>query len=362
VLLDPRGGPLLGRPLAEGPLPFVDRPVSWRGQVVAIARLRPVPRTPEANDLDFLRSQYLGIAGVAAVLVLVAIGAATWLARQWTARLAEVQAATARIARGELAVRLPAARGDEIGDVMRNVNAMAESLQRMEGARRRWIADISHELRTPLSVLRGEVEAMLDGVRPTTVEAIGSLREEVLRLGSLVEDLHLLAMSDLNALPCRWAAADAFGLVRDAQRRFETRASAAGLVLSVDVPAGAEAAVQWDAARIGQLLSNLLENALRYTDAPGRIELAVRADADRVRLRIDDSPPGVSEAELPRLFEPLWRADATRGRHAGGSGLGLAICEAIVRAHEGTIRATRSPRGGLRIEVDLPRRPGRAGT
>lgn len=361
VLLDPAGRPLLGRPLREGPLPFVDRPVRWRGEVVAIARLRPVGGSPEANDLDFLRSQYLGIAGVAALLVLVAIGAAAWLARRWASPLAEVQAATARIARGELSVRLSTARDDEIGDVMRNVDAMAESLQRMEGARRRWIADISHELRTPLSVLRGEVEAMLDGVRPLTAAAVGSLREEVLRLGALVDDLHLLAMSDLNTLPCRWAEADANVLVREAQRRFETRARAAGLVLSVDAPDGAVAPVLWDPARIAQLLSNLLENAVRYTDAPGRIELAVRADADRVRIRVDDTAPGVDAADLPRLFEPLWRADASRGRHAGGSGLGLAICEAIVRAHEGSIRAERSPKGGLRIDIDLPRRPGRAG-
>jgi two-component system sensor histidine kinase BaeS len=359
VLLDPAGRLLLGRPLAQGPLPFVDRSVRWRGEVVAIARLRPVGGSPEANDLDFLRSQYLGIVGVAAALVLVAIGAAVWLARRWTSPLAEVQAATARIARGELSVRLPTTRDDEIGDVMRNVDAMAEALQRMEGARRRWVADIAHELRTPLSGLRGEVEAMLDGVRPLTTAAIGSLREEVLRLGALVDDLHLLAMSDLNAMPCRWAEADAIDLMREAQRRFETRAQTAGLVLSLDAPAG-PAAVRWDPARIAQLLSNLLENAVRYTDAPGRIELAVRADAQRVRIRIDDTAPGVSPADLPRLFEPLWRADVSRARHAGGSGLGLAICEAIVRAHEGEISAARSPQGGLRIDVVLPRRPGRA--
>jgi two-component system sensor histidine kinase BaeS len=166
-------------------------------------------------------------------------------------------------------------------------------------------------------------------------------------------------MSDLNAMPCRWAEADAIDLMREAQRRFETRARTAGLVLSLDAPAG-PAAVRWDPARIAQLLSNLLENAVRYTDAPGRIELAVRADAQQVRIRIDDTAPGVSPADLPRLFEPLWRADVSRARHAGGSGLGLAICEAIVRAHEGEIRAARSPQGGLRIDVVLPRRPGRA--
>ena len=171
ALFHPDGRPLIGRPLPPGPEALIERPVQWNGRVVAVARLRPITRVADEYEVRFLRSQYLGIAGVAAALMLLAVALAAGLSRQWARPLAAVQEATARIARGELQVRLPIKRNDEIGDVVHNVNLMAESLQRMEGARRRWIADMSHELRTPLTCLRGEIEALVDGVRPFTPTA-----------------------------------------------------------------------------------------------------------------------------------------------------------------------------------------------
>ena len=352
VALD--GSPLLGRLPGPPDAPVIDRPVRVGGQTVALARLlagRPVPSGVEAR---FLRNQYLGIASVAAALVLLALAGAAWLARHWVRPLLAVQAATARIAHGELAVRLGGTRSDEIGDVMRNIDHMAEALQRLEGARRRWVADISHELRTPLAVLQGEIEALVDGVRPLRPEAMLSLREEVLRLAALVGDLHLLAMSDLRTLPCHFSDSDAAQLLDGVVQRFALRAERQGLTLVLEGAPLAPLPVRWDAQRIEQLLSNLLDNSLRYTDAPGRVVLALSHEGARVAIDIDDSAPGVPVADLPRLFEPLYRADAARGRHRGGSGLGLAICEAIARAHGGRIDAAASTLGGLRVRIDLP--------
>jgi two-component system sensor histidine kinase BaeS len=215
------------------------------------------------------------------------------------------------------------------------------------------MADISHELRTPLAVLRGEAEALMDGVRPLTKAAVASLHEDVLRLNALVDDLHLLAMADLQRLPCRLADCDGAELVRDTVRRFESRANAAGLTLTCDVLA-LHIAVLWDPARIEQLLGNLLENSLRYTDAPGRIDVAVTVEGNELRLSVADSAPGAGVVDITRLFEPLYRADDARGRHNGGSGLGLAICEAIVQAHGGRIAAQPSILGGLLVTVVLP--------
>ena len=353
ALFHPDGRPLIGRPLPPGPEALIERSVRWNGRVVAVARLRPITRVADEYEVRFLRSQYLGIAGVAAVLMLLAVALAVGLSRQWARPLAAVQDATARIARGELQVRLPVERNDEIGDVVRNVNLMAEGLQRMEGARRRWIADMSHELRTPLTCLRGEIEALVDGVRSFTPAAALSLREEVLRLGALVDDLHLLAMADLKSLPCQRVPCDAVALVQDTVRRFQTRADARGLSLNVAVaPASIEMTA--DPARMAQVLANLLENSLRYSDPPGRIEVALSCRGHEVTLTVDDSAPGVSEVDLPRLFEPLYRADAARSRFSGGSGLGLAICEAIVQAHGGRIGARASPLGGLRVVIECP--------
>jgi two-component system, OmpR family, sensor histidine kinase BaeS len=379
ALVSPEGLPLMGRPLPRSDAGFVERPVRVRGELVALARMQRGAAVPDAVELRFLRSQYLGILAVAAALVLLALASAWWLARRWVRPLLAVQDATARIARGELAVRLVGpqqgeARGDEIGDLVRNINHMATGLQRLEGARRRWVADISHELRTPLAVLRGEIEALVDGVRPLRHEAMLSLREEVLRLGALVDDLHLLAMSDLNALPCHFAELDAASLVQRLVQRFEARASAVGLTLqaelgaagsrpaSMSASASASMWVHWDSARIEQLLSNLIENSLRYTDSageePGRIVLTLRRDGPQLVIDINDSAPGVPTADLPRLFEPLYRADVARSRHRGGSGLGLAICQAIVRSHGGTISAGASALGGLHVQIVLPASPG----
>lgn len=352
ALFDLQGRQIAGNQLDARTGATVERRLVLAGVAVAVLRMQPIQLAPDANEVRFLRSQYLGMAWGAGFLLLAALAAAVWLARQWARPLAAVQEATARIAKGELDVRVPQVRRDEIGDVVRNVNVMAESLQRMEGARRRWMADISHELRTPLASLRGETEALLDGVRPLTRDAVQSLHEDMLRLGALVEDLHLLALADLQSLPCRLTDVDAVDLVRDTVRRFETRASVAGLDLRCATLLS-RLDVLCDPSRIEQLLSNLLENSLRYTDSPGRIEVGIALEAHCIVLSVADSAPGVKPEDLDRLFEPLFRADDARGRHNGGSGLGLAICQAIAQAHGGYMTAAPSALGGLKMTATL---------
>jgi two-component system sensor histidine kinase BaeS len=326
-------------------------------RTLALAWLRPLPQAPSAIEGQFLRQQFLGIGGVVAGLLLLALIAAIWLARQWIRPLVAVQNATSRIARGELSVRVPVHRSDEIGDVMHNVNTMAESLQRIEGARRRWMADLSHELRTPLSVLRGEIEALMDGVRPLTRQAMSSLQEDTLRLGTLVDDLHLLAMADLQSLPCQFEDADATDIVQNVMRHHVLAATDAGLSLDWAQAQPPAAPLRCDPRRIEQVLNNLVQNSLRYTDAPGRITIDIKTTPDCVQLIVEDSAPGLTPSDMNRIFEPLFRADSARSRHNGGSGLGLAISAAIVQAHGGLISAHPSALGGLRFEVDLPTQP-----
>lgn len=336
----------------------VDRPIRNQGRVIAWARMRPTVAALGGVEAHFLRTQYVGILAVSAILAALALACAGWVARRWSSPLLAVKEATARIARGQFDVRLGDARlgrrGDEIGDVVRNVNRMAESLQRLDNSRRRLIADISHELRTPLTVLRGHAEALLDGVRPLGPESMLILRDEITRLEALVEDLHLLALSDLQALQCRFDACDAMALVAEVKRRFDPRAAAADVALRVESASLPSLPVHWDHARVAQVLGNLVDNSLRYTDAPGHVLIHLQLDSQRVVLVVEDSAPGVSEADLPRLFEPLFRADPARSRHNGGSGLGLAICAAIVRAHGGDIAVAPSTLGGLAVKITLP--------
>jgi two-component system, OmpR family, sensor histidine kinase BaeS len=353
------GSPIFDRPRALNLGPFIERPILADSKIIALARLRAAGRVPDAVDARFLQTQYFGILGVSTFLVLLALASAWWTAQRLTRPLRAVQAATARIAHGEFDVRVEVSaresgRSDEIGDLVRNINQMAEGLQRLEHARRRWMADISHELRTPLAVLRGEIDALVDGVRPLEPYAMQSLREEVLHLGSLVDDLHLLAISDLDALPCHFDDSDAISMVQQLAQHFEGRAKAAGLSFSLNQSGISALPVFWDKTRIDQLLSNLIENSLRYTDAPGCVELTIKQDEDQVVITVDDSAPGVSVTDLGHIFEPLYRADLARSRHRGGSGLGLAICEAIVRSHRGHIEAELSALGGLHVYIELP--------
>ena len=331
--------------------------------MIALVRMRPVKRGPQAHEVRFLRSQYVGILSIALILMLLALGGGWWLSRRFSRPLVAVRDATARIAAGEFDVRLVAQSDNEVGDVVRHVNDMAASLARIDGARRRWIADLSHELRTPLTALRGSLEAVLDNVRPMRREALASMLEDTLRLGALVDDLHLLAMADLKALPCRFAPFDAVALVRRVFDRYEPRAALMQLSLRLPADLPPRLDVHWDEGRIEQVLINLLENSLRYTDQPGSIRIGLSADSTRVTLGVEDSAPGVSPDDIARVFDPLFRTDPARGRDSGGSGLGLAICAAIVTAHDGKITARPSPLGGMHIALMLPRRvanPGEA--
>jgi two-component system sensor histidine kinase BaeS len=354
VVTDPQGRQVLGRPqLASAPTRSL--PVQLGGQTVATVRMVVADNPPAGVEARFLRRQYTALAVVSAALLVLAVALAWVLARRWVRPLLAVQVATHRIALGHLDVRLQESPGkDEVADVVRNVNRMASALQQLQGARKRWLAEISHELRTPLTVLRGELDALADGIRPLTPAAVQSLQDEVRALGNLVDDLRELAVSDLGHLSCEHALVDLQAVLERVQQRFAQRATQAGLALALDPADAAGLQVSGDAGRLEQLLSNLLENSLRYTDAPGHIDIGLSRTDHTVVLQVQDSAPGVSANHLPHLCEPLYRVDAARSRHNGGSGLGLAICEAIVRAHGGTMQASHASLGGLCIQVSLP--------
>lgn len=340
--------------------PGQTRAIKVRGQTVAVLRLVDRAGPVEGVDANFLRRQYIGLAVVAGSVLLIALVLARWVAVRWARPLAEAQVAARRIAAGAFDVRLPTPRegasASEIEGLQGDINAMAASLSRLESSRQRWLAELSHELRTPLAVLRGEVEALVDGIRPLDRAAVLSLQEEVKRLSRLVEDFHLLATSELRALPCDFQPVTPLDLLRATVERFNPRAKALGLVLDAALPAALPAA-RWDEVRVSQLLANLLENSLRYTQAPGLVELSARSLGAVLEIRIQDTPPGVPAQDLERLFDPLYRADASRSREFGGSGLGLAIARAIARAHGGQLRAEASSLGGLAMVLTLPLSP-----
>lgn len=346
-------GPPPGPTSGETPKPLSSE-IKRRGEVVGRIDVLPRRRAPTGVDNRFLAIQSQTAAVIGAIILVLCILPAWLIARVATRRLEDIRAATKAVASGDLSVTLNEGGAMEVADTIRNINAMTRALQRLESARRRWLAEVSHELRTPLTALRGEIDAMLDEVRPMSKAALASVNEEALRLNAIIDDLHLLAVADLDGPICRFEAADAHAICRAAVDRFSGPAEARGLRLTL-VAAETDLPVDWDTGRIDQVLANLLTNSLRYTDAPGEAQVSLAAEGDRVRIRIEDSAPCPLPEDLPRLFEPLFRGDAHRSRLTGGSGLGLSVCEAIARAHGGTIHAAASALGGLAITLDLPR-------
>ena len=353
---DLKGQRLAGRPQPTDVHKTV-RAVKVNGKEVAFVDLTAEPE-PEGVDAKFLQRQTSRLVWAALGSIALAVVAAWWMAGRWSRPLLALQRASRDIARGKRPQALQPTGALEIAQLMEDVNSMTAELSRLEQARRSWIAQISHELRTPLSVLRGELEAIEDGARAPTKAVLGGLRDEVLQLNRLVDDLHTLSVADLGGMRCALTAGDAHAFLWRVANRFGARAQEKGLQLLLPPEDALHIPVQWDFGRIEQLLTNLLTNSIRYTDAPGSIVVAWQCDDRQLTLTVDDTAPGVSPADLREIFEPLFRGDRARQRgDQHGSGLGLAIARSIAQAHQGSITASASVRGGLQLCVRLPLRP-----
>lgn len=320
----------------------------------------PFEAVADGAERRFERGQFRALWGLVVVVLLVSAGAAWWVARAILAPVSRVAQATHQLAAGDHGIRVPvsdkASPNDVVARLSADFNHLAVTLQHNERLRRDFMADISHELRTPLAVLRGELEALEDGVRPLDAAAVASLQAEVARLGALVNDLYELALSDVGALGYRMGEVDLSELAATAVQQHRGRLADAGLTLTQAWPA--EAVRIWgDDGRLQQLLDNLLENSRRYTDAPGEVRLTLTPGRGHCELRVEDSAPGVPAAEAERLFERFYRLEGSRSRAHGGAGLGLALCRNIVEAHGGEIHAHPSPLGGVAMVVRLPLGP-----
>jgi len=298
------------------------------------------------------QERQLNFAGWMALVGLALSLLVSWLlARHLVAPVTALSAHTRKLREGDYQTRLGSRRRDELGDLIRHVDSLGERLDQGQKARQRWFSDIAHELRTPLSVLQGELEAVVDGVRPLNHETIASLESEVRQLTHLVSDLHDLALADAGNLRYHFTALDLDALCEDAVDAVRPAFSRRRVRLHTDLD---PARVNGDPVRLRQLLDNLLQNSLKYTDEGGEVRLTLGRDGDDWRLILSDSAPGVPDDALPKLFDHLYRVESSRNRQTGGAGLGLAIARRIVEAHGGTMEADHSPLGGLRITVRLP--------
>lgn len=323
-------------------------------RVVGYLGAHPAKHLSDSHHLVFVKQQQYTLILVAVAGILIAAGLSLPISYMMTRPIRKIAAATRNLASGRYQTRIDVDSGDELGQLGHDFNDLAEILEKNRIARSRWVADISHELRTPLSILRGKIEALQDGVYQPTEETFRGLHREVMHLGLLVDDLYQLSLSDMGAMsynraevqPC-WALEQAISLL-------EPEMAERMLTLETAVDLTGDTILFADNDRLKQLFTNLLANSIRYTDPGGTIRITVAQEEMRLVFSIEDSAPGVSDEQLGKLFDRLYRVDASRSRELGGAGLGLSICYNIVKGHNGTIEADHSSLGGLLIRVQLP--------
>ena len=290
----------------------------------------------------------LAVLGAGAVAFLLALA----LTRRILGPVESLTQAARQMEAGDLSQRVATRSGDEIGELARAFNGMADALERNESLRRGLVTDVAHELRTPLTNLRCQIEAIQDGLQPADGAAIRSLHEETLLLSRLVTDLQDLAMAEAGRLPLHRGPVQLAAAVEAALASLRPLASERGVLLRADVPE--TLAVNADRERVGQVLRNLLTNAVTHTPEGGEVSVTARASGGAVEVAVRDTGPGIAPEHLERVFDRFYRADPARARATGGSGLGLAIVKQLVEAHGGAARAESEVGRGAVFTFTLP--------
>ena len=293
------------------------------------------------------------VAVIGAVAGLILGGAtAWWLSRRVLRPLARLTAATRLVAAGNLAARVPVPSDRELRDVAHSFNQMAATLERVEQLRTALVEDVAHELRTPLTSLRGYTEALADGVVEPSTEMLRTIHEEIERLTRLVEGLDMLARTDAVTRDLARAEIDLGDLVRRALALVAPELATRSIVVRFE-ESPALPRLDADPDSIGQVVSNLVQNAARYTTDGGDIHVRLEAEGTTIRCVIANTGPEIPNAELPLIWERLHRVDRSRARATGGAGIGLAIVRQIIEAHGGEVGA-RSEQGRTEIWFRLP--------
>ena len=329
------------------------RPLLVNGKQVGSLRLAPQDWLNQGLEYDFRLQQRQTIlyASLAALFLslLVSIPLGRHLLRPVKGLLDGVRS----LAAGQYDTRIHRTSSDELGSLVDDFNLLAGTLGKNEELRRHAMADVSHELRTPLSVLRGEIEAVQDGIRPCNEERLAVLHRGVLDLSRLVDDLYELAMSDQGALTYCREPLDISKLLVRTVKEFKGELQRHGLQVEGKIRQGL--IVRGDEGRLHQVFVNLLKNSLRYTEEGGQVRITCKEERHWVKVIVEDSPAAVPPEDLPHLFDRFFRVDRARTRRRGGAGLGLALCKNIIEAHGGSIKARASELGGLGLHICLPR-------
>lgn len=304
----------------------------------------------ESNFLTAIQTISLSIGSIALILSLI-VG--SMMARRISKPILKTVAAAKQIADGSYDVRL-----DEVSDtkeldmLVNSINDLAISLEKMEKLRRQLTQDVAHELRTPIAILQSYIEAMAEGIWDATPERLESCHEEIIRISKLVGDLENLAKLEVDNLKLDKKQIDLCQMIQKTIAGMQGELQSRHLEIEV---LGTHAVLQADDNRLRQVIVNLLSNAIKYSQKDCRITFEVFEDENNAGFTISDNGMGISEEELPFIFERFYRADKSRNRATGGSGIGLTIVKSIVHAHDGQIFVESVLGEGTKFTVILPK-------
>src|SRR6266566_2068345 len=319
-------------------------------QIMALAKHGGASPAEAQAMFDTYVARVLIVGGLAGV----ALGAfaAWWLLRRILRPLDRLAQASRAIAAGDLAARVPDPPDPELRGLATAFNQMAATLERVEQLRQALVEDVAHELRTPLTSLQGYTEALADGVLDPTPEMLRTVHEEIVRLSRLVADLNQLARGERDPRPLARAEVDLSAVVQRAVAIASPELASRHITIRIEDAASLPSLIA-DPDAIGQVVSNLMQNAGRYTDDGGEVTVRLQAVGQWVRCEIENTGPEIPKDELPAIWERLYRVDRSRTRTTGGTGIGLAIVRQIVESHGGTVGA-RSGHGKTAIWFQLP--------
>jgi len=315
-------------------------------------------RTPfegQPRELEFIERTNLTLLYGALIGAVIALVLGIVLSRTLTRPIRELTQATHAVSEGDLTQQVPVRSNDELGELAQAFNKMSTELSRSVNARKQMTADIAHELRTPLSLILGHAEAVHDGVLPPTHENFEIIREEATRLEHLVNDLRTLSLADAGELSIQLQSIEPQRLVNEVTSLYQFQAQRKNIAFDLDVESDLPN-IEVDPGRMTQVLTNILDNAIRHTPEGGRIILAAKEMDHMVELSVQDSGPGLDVQDIDRIFERFYQVDLSRQRKDGGSGLGLAIARSIVQAHGGQLSAESEAGTGLKVRIRLPKK------
>lgn len=312
------------------------------------------PRGYIQGEFQFLNQfkKYILLAGIAMTFLSVIFG--LLFSKRLTSGFLQLKQATRELKNHNLSIRIPVNHMDqEIADLAMAFNELAETLNHEGKLRKQYIGDLAHELRTPLSTLRSQVEAFQDEIWEPTAERLQQCHDELMRLVRLVKEFEQLAAAENPQIQLKSEPVEAGKLMHLLIDRFQPSYNDKGVDLFFEL-SDSELWFEGDMDRVQQIFTNILDNALKYTPSGGKVRLEVKKDRKNIHFLITDTGKGISQDDLPHVFERFYRGEKSRDRKTGGVGIGLSIVKALVQAHKGEIQIQSEPEKGTRVKVSLP--------